>query len=254
MAFNQPLGISSQDIYTVQPVTQPSGNSFVSDIKPGQIGETWDGRKFVFAQNGAVQLGAGLLTMTTGSAVVSNHLGRTLSTAQAVGSTTVAVPLGATAATLNQYSYGYLVVVSGTGKGQLVRIKGNTAAASSGTTTVTLFDPLFVALDTTSVVSLYVHPASSVVVSTTSSQFQIIGSTLLTVPISNYFWAQVQGIASVQNNGGIAANTGVVPSATTAGNVDAEVASTITQRVGFGAYGTASTTTQYQPIVLSIQL
>lgn len=253
MAFNQPLNISDQDIYTVQPQTQPSGLAYTSPIEFGQIGSTSDGRQFQFGVNSSAgTLAAGLTA--TAAQPVANHLKRTNATAEAIGSTTVVVPLGATAATQNQYLQGYLAVVAGTGAGQLLRVKSNPAANASASLTVTLRDPLLVALDTTSILSLYPAPMNGVAENTTAPVYPVVGVPVLSVPASNYFWAQIVGWASVGTDsaGGIAQATTVAPSTAVAGAVAAATSSTITQKLGYAPF--ATTTSQYQPIVLTLPL
>jgi hypothetical protein len=250
MPFNGPINISEQDIRTVLNPTQPSGaTGLTPSTRYGQVGTTWDGASYTYAQaNGTTALIAG--NTCQAAAVVANHVGRTNATAEAIGSTTVVVPLGATAATLGQYAEGYLTVVSGTGIGYNYRILTNTAATSSGSTTVTLYDPILVALDTTSVLDLVPHPNSAALITPTSSPKNVIGVSTTAVPVSNYFWAQTVGPCSVIQNGTIAANTGIVPGATTAGTVDTEAASTIIQRLGYTTR--AGTSTQAQLVELTI--
>lgn len=251
MSFNQPLGISEQDIRTVQPQTQVSGaTGYAPSIKYGQHGDISDGRVYTYCLNSSVALVAGFTVQA--AAVVANHVARTISVVQAIGSTTVVVPLGATAATLGQYSQGWLTVVSGTGKGYNYRIKTNTAAALSTSTTVTLIDPILVALDATSVVDLVPHSNSATIVTPTSTPTNVIGVSDIAVPAANYFWAQTSGVAAVftDSGGGIAANTGVIPSTTVAGQIIVEGTGTITQRLGYTTR--ATTTSQAQLVNLSI--
>jgi hypothetical protein len=250
MAFNGPVNISEQDIRTTQAATQPSGAAWSPSLKFGQIGGINDGRVYTYSLNSTVALTAGLTVQA--AAIVANHVARTLSVAQAIGSTTVVVPLGNTAATLGQYSGGWLTVVSGTGSGYNYRVKTNTAASGNGTTTVTLVDPILVATDSTSIVDLVPHSNSATIVTPTSTPKNVIGVSDIAVPASNYFWAQTQGVAAVftDSGGGIAANTGIIPSTTVAGQVIVEAASTITQRLGYTTR--ATTTSQAQLVNLSI--
>lgn len=246
MSFQSPLTISTQDIHSV--ATTESG------IYLGQHGLTSDGREFVYEQsNASTSLVAGQVQMQ--QPTVANHLSRTLTTAQAIGSTTVLVPLGATLATQSQYAGGYLVVVSGTGKGYSYRIKDNLAAALSTTCTVILSgkEPVLVALDTTSVVSLYPNPFANVAVQAhgTSTANSIVGATITNVPVNNNFWAQITGMAPVLSNGNIASTNEVIASATTDGAVDT-ISTASTQALGYAPYTTVST--QYQPIMLQLAI
>ena len=251
MAFNGPINISEQDIRTQQAATQPSGAAWSPSLRFGQVGTTWDGKVYTYCLAGATNLTAGYTVQET--AVVANHQNRTNATVEAIGSYTVVVPLGNTAATLGQYAQGYLTVVSATGIGFNYRVKTNTAALGNGSTTVTLYDPLLVALDTTSVVSLTPSPQSLAIVTPTSTPLNVIGVNDINVTAGYYFWAQIQGTCSVftDSNAGIAANTGIIPSATVAGAVVVESSSTITQRLGY-VTGKATTASQAQLVVLNI--
>ena len=74
-----------------------------------------------------------------------------LCAAAAIGDVAVTITLGSV--TLNQYQGGYLFTTDDAGQGYAFRIKSNTAT-SGGTFTVTLYDPLVVALTSASDVSL----------------------------------------------------------------------------------------------------
>lgn len=245
MSFQAGLQISAQDIATT--TTDGTG------IWLGQHGATQDGRQYVFALNAA----SAALTAGKHVAAVSataNHLSRTLTTGVVAGSTRISVPLGATAATANQYQFGYLIVVSGTGLGQQFVVKANTAAASSGTTIVTLDTktPVLVTLDNTSVVSLYPAEWNGVALSAASTAQQVLGVPVVGVPVSNYFWAQTNGRCSLLTDSAAAIAKGVEvgASAVVAGAVAALSTTNTTQTIGIAAEVTVAS--QYQPIYLQI--
>jgi hypothetical protein len=245
MAYQGTLQISPQDIYSPQPDN--------AGVWLGQRGQTQDGRGFVFALNSA----AGALAVgkhVAAPAAVANHLSRTLTTSYAAGSLRINVPLGATAATLNQYQYGYLVVVSGTGLGQQFVVKSNTAAASSGTTVVTLDNktPVWVALDNTSVVSLYPAQWNGIALSAAALTQEVVGVPVVATPASYYTWLQVSGRCSVLTDsaGAIAKGTEVTASTVVAGAVAASATTNVGQTLGFAPEATV--TSQYQPILLQI--
>jgi hypothetical protein len=76
------------------------------------------------------------------------------------------------------------------------------------------------------------------------------GVTNVSLPAATYGWFQTRGPAAVLGNGTIAKGSGVVQGATTAGSVDIEAATTITQRVGFAAQ--TGTSTKYNTVYLTI--
>lgn len=245
MAFNQVLQISEQDLRTVQPQTQVSGATFTPSIKYGQPGATADGRGYIFGLNNITN-GAIAGNLQTAPATVANHVGRTLTTAQAIGSTTVLVPVGATAVTQSQYAQGYLSVISSTGIGTYYKILDNTSAVSSGTTTVTLQDPLSVALTTSSVVSLYPHPENLFAITTTTvANNNYLGVPNVAIPASNYGWLQTNGYCAVlADSSPPTKNTQGVGSAATAGSVTIQGSTAVTQTIGYAPETMVSAQTQ----------
>jgi len=102
------------------------------------------------------------------------------------------------AITANQYTDGYLVVTSATGAGDILRIKEH-AACASGTFTLTLLDPLRLAWDLTTCVTLRQSPYRTVAL-TAAAGAQLIppaGITLDAVTDEYYYWLQTGGPAGV---------------------------------------------------------
>ena len=92
--------------------------------------------------------------MACGPAVEANHIELVTGAAYAVGATRLAITVGATAVTANQYAGGQLQVnkVAATGYGYT--IQKTPLATPSGVTYVTLAEPIAVALTALSEVSL----------------------------------------------------------------------------------------------------
>lgn len=256
MAYNAQLQVSEQDIRTVQPLVQPSGASFAPSIKLGQIGATSDGRQYVYGFNNSTNAAvAG--NIQTAPAIVANHITRTLPSTPAtvaIGSYTVAVTVGATLVTQSQYAQGYLVITTATAPGGvLYKIKDNTAAASSGTTTVTLTEPILVALTGgTTVVSLYPAPLNGFAISSsTIANNNLVGVPNVAVPTSNYAWLQTNGYcATLIDSTTVTKNANLVGGAS-AGSVGLQLAASVTQSVGYAPE--ALTSSVAQPVVLQIQ-
>lgn len=240
MSLSNTISIFDQDTY--QTATNQGGEVL------GQVGTTDDGRTWKYSRNGATILAPGLFTNSP--AIVANHVGRTLAVAYTFGTQQIAVPLGATAATTNQYAQGYLVVTDGTGKGQSVPILGNTASVGSTTITVTLAEGLTQATDTTTVVGLYPNLNSATVLAAASAAVPVTGVPVLSIPASAYYWSQVGGYASVLQDGAITKNAGAIVSASVQGAATIELATTVTQRLGYAPELTV--TTKYSPLVLAI--
>jgi len=237
--FSAQIQLNEQDARSTSSVRQGA--------KLGQLASTADGRQFAYGQAGAVALSAGKLNIS--SPLVANHITRT-GIATAAGSTQVSFVLGATAATADQYAGGYLAVDVGPGQ-NLYLIVGNTATASAGTITVTIAEPLTVALTTSSRLSLYPNPSAGLIVSSSAVAFQAAGVANVDVAISNFGWFQVSGYCAVLSDGAITKGAGCIISDAVAGAVEIEVAATVTQRVGFAPELTVDTA--YKPIFLTLR-
>lgn len=215
----------------------------------GQTASTPDGRLYRYSLAGAVNLSAG--KVVTAPAVVTNHINRTGVTTVA-GAQTVTFAVGATLVSADQYADGYLVVNAGTGVGQALLVSGNTAAASSGSPTVSLYEGIFTAtLAADSKFSLYTNPYASVIISASAVALQAVGVPNVAVTAAYYFWAQTSGYCSVLSDGVIGKASGAILSDATDGAVEVEVAGTVTQRVGTAVEATV--TAEYRPIALSLQ-
>jgi hypothetical protein len=103
-------------------------------------------------------LTVGELLVTAAS--VANHQNTTVNAAAdlPLGSFTPTVTVGATAVTADDYNEGYLSIDSDAGAGRTYKIKDTPAIASSGTGVVTLYDPIAVASDATTAVTLTKNP------------------------------------------------------------------------------------------------
>lgn len=158
------------------------------------------GNKYRYAYNGAVELACGVVTSMIGAE--AQHINKPVAAAVAIGATEVSVTVGTTAVTADSYMDGWFQVNDGTGQGQSYQIAGNTYCASSGTTVVTLYDPIRVALvaDSTSEVSLIYNPWYGTVVQATPATGPA-GVTITVVPINHYYWSQTGGFGCVLAKG-----------------------------------------------------
>lgn len=239
MAFTGPAQLSSSDVYKTS----------TTKLMPlGCQGATRDGRLFRYGLAGASALLAGKLNSS--AAVIANHQNVLVQTAALVADQTLAVTLGATATTANLYDDGYVIGYDVTGFGQSLRISGTPVVASGGVAIFNLGDPVAIALPVTARVNLEQNPWSNSVVSATSGGIFANGVANVAIPAASYGWFQTRGTAAVLGNGTIAIGTGVTTSATTAGAVDAEAATTVSQRVGLAQQ--AGTSTKYNTVYLTI--
>jgi len=155
----------------------------------GSLYVTDDERKFRYAKNGAVALGKAL--MCQAPVEIAHHKGIALGTAAAVGDEqfTISTTLS-TATTKDQYKDGYIQIVTGTGIGQIFRVKSNTAGT---TCVVTLYDKVVTACATTDTFTLKANPWNGVLVAANSQTGIPVGVPLAPVTISYYCWIQVSG-------------------------------------------------------------
>lgn len=219
--------------------------SLITEV--GQVFMTADGRELRLISNGAVALVSGVLVQ--GSPIVANHQNLAVSITTytaAIGATQISVTVGATKVTQNQYAGGYAVVNAGTGIGQTLRIQTNPGIASSGAgLVITLEDPLLVALDATSKVSLHANPYQDCVISPTTSTGRVVGVTLYPIAaataltsstagvvtnagVQQYAFIQSKGLVSVLSDSTVAAaGLGISPSTSTAGAVTVQAATLV---------------------------
>ena len=194
-------------------------------------------RTFFYAHDDDTGIATGKVVSTV--APVSYHTNCAVSGSPAIGATEVTVTMGATTpVTKNMYAEGYMIVNAGTGAGHTYRVKSHPAAAVSKTCKYTLYDPLVVALvTTTTYVSFLENKYEDVKIFTASSQVGVaIGVTPVAVTALTggyYFWLQTWGPASVMADENYAAYTPLVPGSGVDGNVEAfDADGTLEQVIG----------------------
>lgn len=183
----------------------------------GTIGLTPDNRRFRYCKAGGTALVVGDAIQSP--AIVPDHLERTAA-ATAIGSSTVAVPLGATLAAANQYAEGYLGISVTPDLGHAYRISGHPAAALSTTLTVTLdpSDLVGVAFTTATRLNLIANPYNGVIqFPVTTATGILVGVAVSTIAASSYGWIQTHGIGFPLIHGTPALGAYVMSPGTTAG-------------------------------------
>lgn len=228
--------LSEQDINTLATSKQ---------VEYGATGVTADGRRFRYVSFGGTSTVAPGLILTA-PATTANYLGLTITATGtggqvsgnlSSGATQIVLTNGSTAITADQFAEGTLDLIVGGASSDTghytLKVRGNSAAATSATFTVYLSEAL---RNTTALVpgtdtaNLIASPFSAVVTSTTAAL--AVGLTVLPVPntssVTNYGWVQTSGPALVLNDAGgtITVGGGFAQSVTTAGNVVASSAST----------------------------
>jgi hypothetical protein len=204
-----------------------------------------DGREFVLVQNAGTALASGVCVQ--GPAAIANSAGLSPATTSttgysasypivmAIGGKVIQIATGATAFLANQFQGGYLVVASGTGLGQTLKIQSNTAASTTSAAVFTLEDAATVATDSTSRYTLTLNPYGSrfgtdyttdgVIISPASTLTgQIVGVSLYPIPastatVAQFGLIQTKGPAAVLGSSTVALGLDVGLPSSTAGAV-----------------------------------
>ncbi len=206
---------SAEGLVTPQDIFSPS---VTSNHALGTRLSLIDGRVFRYAQAGAVDLVAGNLLQA--ALPIPLHLALTAAVA-AIGTTSIVVTPGATAAAANLYAEGYLGVDTTPGNGVgPYRISGHAAITASTAFTLFLDEPIQVAFTTATRYGLMQNLYNDVLQSPTTKTAAIVGVAPVIIPAANYGWIQTWGPASVLVNGTPAVTAPVINSVTTAGAVD----------------------------------
>jgi len=218
-----------------------------------------DGRRFRYCKaSGAITKGH----MAAAGAAVANdntvtQTGMTVTISGGkIGATVIKVLLSA-ATTANLYADGLFVVEGGTGLGQCHRIKSNKAGGASVASPceLTLYDPLVVALDATSIISLTKSKYKDVVVAPATVVREPVGVPLITITTGGYyFWAQTRGHAAIAVDTGDTILTGdyVMNGSTVAGACEPVTATDVTV-VPFGIAVQVAAADTYATIDLKVE-
>lgn len=143
---------------------QPStGTGYYSANGVSYVGQkflTSDGRELTIVQNGTSALGAGVCVQAPAEVTAFEGLAMTVPTSYpaTAGLKQIYATNGATVLKVNQFQGGYVVIASGTGAGQTLKIASHQAAAASAKFVITLEDPIQTTLDATSTVTLIYQP------------------------------------------------------------------------------------------------
>ena len=226
-------------------------NPFSQEASPAHnLGEAVylaDQRVFRYAKSA---LGSTKGHLQTGPAHDTALDNLTVNAAVAAGGTEVSITPGATTAVAGVFDEGYMIVNDNDGEGQSYKIRHNPAIASTTAFLLELFDPISVALTTSSQVCL-VHNTYSNVIEATSVTAQPAGVPLVTLTALYYGWLQTKGIVSVLcgTTGtlgalGMAAATGAVTDMTDVTAPETEY--------WVGRFIVAGVSTEYRPFFLMI--
>lgn len=202
----------------------------------GQLIGSGDGREFVYVLAGATALVPGKLQQSPAQVTGDQNLAFAAASAgatQVTTTTTVTV-------TANQYAGGWLAIAVTPGVGYQYRIKSHPAATSAAVT-LTLDDPIEVALTTSSRGDLF-SPYAGVIVNPATATSAPVGAGIYPVAAAEYGWVQKQGTGVLLADGAITVGTALIASNATAGAVEPGAdAADLQASVGTALTGIATT-------------
>jgi len=105
-----------------------------------------------------------------------------------------------TAAECAYYDEGYVCVSYATGKGQTLKIRGLEPTASGAAGTINLFDPINVALDTTSKIDIIKNNYNGVIMDTLVTNTPVGVSLSGLTAAGDYGWLQTRGICALESD------------------------------------------------------
>lgn len=178
-----------------------SGADVLSDsadrlAKLGSYRETADGRGFRYMKVGAVATVPGKVYQSAALDATNQTLSGGFAVAAAAIGDTVVTTTATTTLAANLVAEGFLSVDVTPGMGQLYQIQSH-LAASAAVVSFNLYDPIRVALTTSSRVIVTKHPYDSVVVEPGTPTGVITGVASHVVTALQYGWLQTYGVASV---------------------------------------------------------
>ena len=143
-----------------------------------------------------------------------------------IGSREITFTNAANTTVAGEYSEGYAIISYGTGIGQTYKISdlyitatGVRALASGSASTVVVDGPIAVGLDTTSKLDLVKNLWADVTMTATAT-LHPAGVPLVAIGSGDFGWLQTRGVCGVFADGTIAAGTGAIVDASSAGAVD----------------------------------
>lgn len=206
-----------------------------------------DGRVYRYCLAGGTALVVGTLQQSQAEATDSQNLAVA---AAAIGDMTVTTTTTLTV-TANEFADGWLVVAVTPGVGYQYRIKSHPAATAAALT-VTLAEPIQVALTTSSRIDLVHNSYRSIVQNPTTLTSAPIGVAVNNITASQYGWIQTGGVATILADGANAVGANLVASNGVAGAVEDAAAPGAQPLVGTAVTGAADT--EYGAVKLNLGL
>lgn len=205
------------------------------------------GRIYRYVRAGAVALDPGKLVVNADSDADGTNV--TVARTYAAGALEIVVD-AAGAVAVDAFLDGTLTVSDATGEGVTVGVSGNTVTSGAAEMTVTLKEPIPVALTIdVSEVTLQKSPWDAVVVSITDQADMPVGVPNVTIALDNYGWVQTRGTCAVLADEAVTKGQALTTGTGVAGAVEALDAAGEPQ---IGVAQMALTDTEYRPAFLCI--
>lgn len=209
----------------------------------GARGVDQAGNSYRFVLAGGTSLVPGKLQQSSAEVTANQDLAVA---AAAIGATSITTTSTVTV-TANQYAGGWVMVTVTPGQGYRYLISSHPAATAAALT-LTLADPIVVALTTASRIDLVANPFSGVIVNPASASSAPVGVAVTAVTNAQYGWIQDGGVANVLEDG-----TGVVGTAQAASNAVAGAVEPLTGvQASVGTLLTGVANTEYGAILLNL--
>lgn len=160
----------------------------------GTKGVTSDGRTYRYAQAAGTALGPGLLAVAPD--ITADHEDLVVNTF-AVGDKTITVTLASTAIVGNEYEEGFVNVTDAAGQGIMYRVKNVPTADASASVIIVLEEPIVVAAEAATTVTLYRNKFRDIVVSNGTQADLPVGVPNVTIAVDSYGWVQTGGPCSI---------------------------------------------------------
>lgn len=159
----------------------------------------------------------------------------------------------ATTTTAGYFDEGYVCVTFGTGIGQTYKIESLPALASGASSVVKLFDPIKVALDTTSRIDIVANPWNRVLHTGTITLLSTGVPLVAVTALGDFCWLQTRGVCAVFSDATITAGSRAMQDGSVAGAVDIVAeANFITTPVVGTSYHISAVQNYAHPIFLTI--
>ena len=181
----------------------------------GALATTGDGRYFRYCSAGTQNLVIGKLQQS--AAQVSGN--QNLSIAASAAGTKTITTTSTVTLTANQLAGGWAMITTGAGAGYQYKIASH-PAATAAVVTLTLEDPIQVALTTASKVDLTANQYAGVGINSATAVTQPVGVCVYPITAGQYGWIQTRGPVNVLADGAVTVGTSLVASNAVDGAVE----------------------------------